>query len=341
VMIHSIYFGGGTPSILDLIVLENIINTIYKTFTIDENVEINLECNPGTVDLHKLDNYKAFGINRLSFGAQSFDDSELALLGRIHNAKDIFDVVAWARRAGFENVSLDLIFGLPNQKLETWLNSLKNAVTLQLEHLSLYGLTIEEGTKLREWIKLGKLADIDDDFAADCYEEAQTLLEKSHYVHYEISNWAKKGADENIFTCRHNQQYWRNLPYYGFGAGAHGFIHNLRIANVLHPKDYIERLKKLENYEYPLSPATNYKHPVEKEEEMNDTLMLGLRLLIEGVSLEEFRKRFEVDLFEQFGTKINKLISRGLVELVEDDQQRIRLTKKAYFIGNIVFREFV
>lgn len=339
--ISTIYFGGGTPSTLPVEFIEKILKHIEINFRLADQIEISLEANPGTIDLQKLRNYRQLGINRLSLGAQSFDDRELALLGRIHNKADIVHAVEWGREAGFSQINLDLIFGIPGQNLENWEKNLLSAMKLDVEHLSLYGLTIEPGTIFAEWVKVGKITDTNDDFLADCYDLACELLAQNHYEHYEISNWGKRDEQGKLLACRHNEQYWRNLPYFGFGAGAHGFVHKLRIANVLHPHAYIQKMKNLRTLEFPYSPATAESHSISKIEEMNETLMLGLRLLIEGVGWSDFYQRFGEDINLVFGEKIHALINKGLLEWVESDQKRLRLTRKAYFLGNIVFREFV
>ncbi len=340
-LIHTIYFGGGTPSILPVEFIEQILNHIRINFRLADQIEISLEANPGTIDLQKFISYRQLGINRLSLGAQSFDERELALLGRIHSKDDIIHAVEWGRKAGFSQINLDLIFGLPGQHLNNWEKNLLSALKLDVEHLSLYGLTIEPGTIFSEWLKAGKINDISDDFQADCYDLAGELLAQNQYEHYEISNWGKRNEQGKILSCRHNEQYWRNLPYIGFGAGAHGFVNKLRIANVLHPRAYIQQLKNLRSLEFPYSPATIESRSISKIEEMNETLMLGLRLLIEGVGWSDFYQRFDEDINRVFGKKIQALIDNGLLEWVETDQKRLRLTRKAYLLGNIVFREFV
>lgn len=341
VLIHTIYFGGGTPSLLPIELSEQILNQIHQNFHLASTPEITLEANPGTIDFEKIKGYHQFGVNRLSLGAQSFNDQELKLLGRIHNIQQIIEGVELARRAGFSQINLDLMFGLPDQSINDWEKTLFAALQLDVEHLSLYGLTIEPGTVFGEWLKKGKISDIDDDLAADCYELACDLLDQNHYEHYEISNWAKRDTEGNLLTCRHNLQYWKNLPYFGFGAGAHGFFNNMRIANVYHPDVYIKKINQGYPLEFPLSPATIESHYVTKSEEMNDTLMLGLRLLIEGVGVNDFYQRFGKDLTLIFGDKIQELINKGLLEWVEAEQKRLRLTPRAYLLGNLVFREFV
>ncbi|MGB9668779.1 MAG: radical SAM family heme chaperone HemW, partial [Anaerolineales bacterium] len=242
ILVHTIYFGGGTPSLLPIKLSEQILSQIQKEFHLTSKPEITIEANPGTIDFEKIKGYRNLGINRLSFGAQSFNERELQLLGRIHNTQQIIEGVELARKAGFSQINLDLMFGLPNQSFDDWKKSLCSALQLDVEHLSLYGLTIETGTVFGEWLKQGKISNIDEDQAADCYDLACDLLDQNHFEHYEISNWAKRDGDGRLLTCRHNLQYWKNLPYLGFGAGAHAFFNNLRIANVNHPYEYIKKI---------------------------------------------------------------------------------------------------
>ncbi len=340
-VIHTIYFGGGTPSLLKLNLIEKIINKLKKSFSFSESVEVSIEANPGTLDFEKAKAYQEMGINRVSIGAQSLNEEELQLLGRIHNVNDIFQAVDWFHKAGLDNLNLDLIFGLPGQTMDKWEKTITAAQYFEPTHFSLYCLTIEPGTKFNHWLTDGKISPGDDDFAADCYDLACELLGGRGYEHYEISNWAKCDQNNELLICRHNEQYWENLPYYGFGAGAHGFIQNMRIANIPNPKDYITKMNISLFNNYSISPTTIGTHFVNKIEEMNDTLMLGLRLLIEGVGENNFRERFGLEINDLYGEKINSLIKKGLLEWVELDQKRVRLTKNAYFLGNIVFREFV
>ena len=238
--VHTIFFGGGTPSLLSPEHFERILGAIRKNFDlkpiIDERSvvtnsvvppEISLEANPGTVSLASLKGLRKAGFNRISFGVQSSHPEELRLLERIHDFFDVIESVKEARQAGFENLNLDLIYGLPQQTLERWQESLKRAVGLNPEHLSLYALTIEHDTPFGRWMAQGLMPLPDPDAAADMYEWASQYLQAQGYEQYEISNWARPG-----YPCRHNLQYWRNEPYLGFGAGAHGCAANLRIANI-------------------------------------------------------------------------------------------------------------
>lgn len=354
--IHTIFFGGGTPSLLPLRQFEQIFAALYAHFHILPDAEISLEANPGTVSLDDLRGLRALGFNRISFGVQSFHPDELRQLERIHTPFDVFDAVRWARRAGFENLNLDLIYGLPEQSLERWLATLRWAISLAPEHLSLYALTLEHGTPFGRWAAQGLLPLPDPDLAAEMYERASEMLESAGYVQYEISNWAKDKERRSLdilvppsFACRHNLTYWRAEPYLGFGAGAHAYWGGVRSSNVLRIKTYIERLNLFEEKHgpsalrfAPLSPAVVNHHRLVRDEEMRETMMLGLRLTREGVSCQRFAGRFGIEMTDVFGKEIAQLLDLGLVEWVHDDTTTIlRLTRHARLLGNQVFIRFV
>ena len=357
--VHTIFFGGGTPSLLSPKQFEQILRTITDLFDLFDP-ETSLEANPGTVSLDSLQGLRRVGFNRISFGVQSFHADELHQLERIHDPFDVLNAVRWARKAGFDNLNLDLIYGLPEQTLPRWQESLRRAVDLDPEHLSLYALTVEPGTPFGRWAARGLMPLPDPDLAADMYEAASDFLEGQGYGQYEISNWSKPG-----FRCRHNLQYWRNQPYLGFGAGAHGCANRLRISNVLRIKTYIEHFHPdhlisdhiIPSTVFPLSPATVNKIRLTPYVEMQETLMLGLRLTEEGVSADEFRQRYGRDLQEIFGKEIERLVNLGLLEWWSADSNApkeqgqadkrmetdgtLRLTKRGRLLGNQVFMEFV
>ncbi|MCX8063369.1 MAG: radical SAM family heme chaperone HemW, partial [Anaerolineales bacterium] len=230
--IHTLYFGGGTPSLLSAEALERILVSLEQNFGFGDNIEISLEANPGTLSLEKLRAYVSLGINRISLGFQSANEHELRLLGRVHSVADVVQSVELSRSVGISNINLDLIYGLPAQTLIDWTNSLETALSLGVEHLSLYSLTVEDDTSLQEWIQMGLYPRPDTDLAADCYELARDMLSNAGYLHYEISNWAKLRDGNIAYVCQHNLQYWKNAEYFGLGAGAHGFVYGLRLANV-------------------------------------------------------------------------------------------------------------
>jgi len=353
--IKTIFFGGGTPSLLSPAQFEKIFQAIRANFNVLEDSENTIEANPGTVSLDDLKQLCKIGINRISFGVQSANMEELRMLERVHDFFEVIQSVKWARQAGFDNLNLDLIYGLPEQTLPTWQTTLQRIVDLHPEHISAYALTLEHGAPFGRWSAKGLLPTPSPDTAADMYEWASDFLESNGYVQYEISNWAKANSEFRIqnseFMCRHNLQYWRGLPYLGFGAGAHGYADGYRYSNVLRIKTYIERLTNYElchpvakrsgpiaNYEFPLTPATVNRHRQTESDDMGEFMLMGLRLTREGVSADDFRQRFGDELSVTFAQEINDLIGVGLLEW---SQSRLRLTPRGRLLGNQVFMRFV
>lgn len=336
--VHTIYFGGGTPSLAPLAGLEAVLQAIHEAFAVTPDAEVTLEANPGTLTLAYLQGLRRLGVNRLSLGVQASQPEALRLLGRLHDYFAVIQSVAWARRAGFTNLNLDLIYGLPQQTVEDWQRTLDLALGLRPEHLSLYALTLEHGTPLAAWVRRGLVAPPDDDLAATMYEWAAERLAQAGYRQYEISNWARPG-----FACRHNQQYWRNAPYLGLGAGAHGWIAGQRTVDVRAPEAYIRRMREARDRRpFPHTPATVEARRLSAAEAMEITMLMGLRLTEEGVSRAAFRQRFGVDLAEVYAEPIARLTAWGLLEWAgQGDDARLRLTPRAYLLGNVVFREFV
>jgi oxygen-independent coproporphyrinogen-3 oxidase len=339
--VHTVYFGGGTPSLLTIDQLTRVIDSLKRSFQLLPDLEMTLEANPGTVSPLYLNDLVALGFNRISFGMQSADDDLLRLLGRIHTCKDVVQSIDWAKQAGFRNINLDLIFGVPTQNLAGWKVTLDAAIAQHLEHLSLYALTVDEGTPLYATINSGQLPPLDLDLAADMYEWAEQRLVGFGYQQYEISNWAKKRADGELAVCRHNLQYWRNLPYLGFGAGAHSYAGGWRLANVAGIQEYIDRLAAKPNFQFPYSPANMTQVKIDRRAEMQETMMVGLRLVQEGVSSSGFEQRFGVSLMQVFGHEIKELIDLGLLEWSGDGQEVIRLAPRGRLLGNQVFLRFV
>ncbi|MFH2104261.1 MAG: radical SAM family heme chaperone HemW [Chloroflexota bacterium] len=343
----TVFFGGGTPSLLGIEDFRQVLQTVDDHFDLADpaSLETSLEANPGTLTLAYLRDLRLLGFNRLSLGVQSFHPEELRLLERIHDPLDVYAAVRWARRAGFENLNLDLIFGLPEQPLGRWQATVKQALDLDPEHLSLYALTVEDGTPFGRWAARGRLPLPDPDLAAEMYEWAGEYLEGRGYHQYEISNWARPGRE-----CRHNLQYWRNQPYLGFGAGAHGYANGMRVANVLRIKTYIERCRNRKAGPFPISPATVASRVISRAEEMSETMLTGLRLVAEGVSAEGFRRRFGRALMAVFGKEIDELLGLNLLEwapaAVDGEgsgagDRILRLTSAARIIANQVFIRFV
>jgi oxygen-independent coproporphyrinogen-3 oxidase len=325
--VTTIYMGGGTPTVLPLSHLTRILHEIHRAFAVVANAEVSIEANPGTVTPDELGGLAAQGVNRLSLGVQSFDDRELRLLGRIHSAADAVRVFHYARQAGFVNINLDLLYGLPGQPLSSWRASLERALDLRADHLSLYALTIEENTRLATAIAGGKLPAPDPDLAADMYELAQEFLCTAGFVHYEISNWARTPD----LLCQHNQTYWRNEPYLGIGAGAHSWRDGRRWSNIPSPADYVTQVL---GGGKPIA-AEETIHPAL---EMGETMIMGLRLLEEGVTFERFRRRFDLDLQVEFADALEELARLGLIQT---SQEQVKLSARGRLLGNQVFSRFL
>ena len=332
--VRTVFLGGGTPSLLSPAQIGQIMDKIRARFVLAEDGEVTMEANPETVDAAYLTAVRQTGINRLSFGAQSAVASELELLGRQHSFGRVQEIVAAARTAEFHNSSIDLIYGVPGQTLVSWQQSLEAALSLDTTHLSLYCLTIEPGTPMHRWLGNGQISPPDPDLAADQYDLTRDLLASAGFGHYEISNWARPG-----YESEHNLAYWRNFEYLGLGAGAHGHAAGVRYSVVRQPRVYIRRLTSGELASgYPLSTAVADTTLLTPSDQMGETMMMGLRLLQEGVSEAEFATRFGQSLGDVYGAELEKLAEWGLLEQTHG---RVRLTAKGMFLSNQVFHHFV
>lgn len=318
----TIYFGGGTPSLLKAEQVKQILETVHAHFDIDTDAEITMEMNPATVSADSLSAYRSLGVNRASFGVQTFNDRDLKLLARGHDAKDARETFRLLRETGFDNVSFDLIAGLPGQSLDDWRQNLDKAVEMQPEHLSLYLLEIHEGTPLAEQLRAGRRPMPDEDLAAEMYELMIDCLASAGYTQYEISNFSKPG-----FESRHNTKYWRLDPVYGFGVSAHSFDGFQRYSNERDTAKYVQRIEEFSNAE-----VTR-----ERINAASEFIFLGLRLN-EGVSIDAYRERFGNNIAEIYKAEIAQLTDLGLIELADD---RLRLTRKGMLFSNTVFAEFV
>jgi oxygen-independent coproporphyrinogen-3 oxidase len=390
----TLFIGGGTPTVLPVPLLAQVLEACFDAFELDAHAEITCEANPGTADQAHFAALRSPGINRLSLGVQSFDDAELRWLGRIHSAREVERAFSAARSAGFDNINLDLIFGFPGHEQASWRRTLNRALALGPEHLSLYSLTVEPNTPLGRQVRRGLVSHPDDDLAADLYQLACDLLARHGYVHYEISSWARgthlqvdrdpagqvsatqaraidhetrmlsagspsmsaiqlpasprphpgfcpsrpsrprrtgRGDRDSFLYCRHNLVYWRGEPYLGFGAGAHSYHGARRWWNVKSVPRYIARV------EAGGAPRAGGER-IGTRLAMAETMMLGLRLLQEGVPGERFRTRFGIGIEEAFGAEIDGLVARGLLERLPD---RVRLTPNGWLLGNRVFAEFM
>ena len=323
--VDTVYLGGGTPSVLPAKLLINIIKEIKNSFCLTDSVEFSMEANPGTIDEETLAVLRQAGINRVSFGIQSFSDSHLASLGRIHNSSQGIEAVRLARQAGFSNISVDLMYDLPNQTWEDWKYSLECAADLDVNHISAYGLKIEPNTPFADCLESGELTLPDDEVQNEMYELVNSYLPLRGYDRYEISNYAKDG-----FACRHNLKYWRFLPYLGLGAAAHSFWDGERFANTDNINEYINCMRRGES-------AVHYRARISQSEAMAEYCFLNLRTT-EGISLENFHNHFGISFEEIYGHQTTKLSDRGLVVV---SGGWVKLTPVGMKYGNQVFCDFL
>lgn len=317
----TIYFGGGTPSILNCAQLEKVLNAIIGNFDISPNAEITIEANPGTVTKEKAKDFKTIGFNRVSLGAQSFCDKELSLLGRIHTADDTKNCYELLRNAGFENISLDLMYAIPGQNMLSLSSSASQLLNLAPEHISCYGLKIEEGTPFEKMLERDEITEKSDDEYADMYAFICNTLKEAGYSQYELSNFAKKG-----FESRHNTKYWLGDDYVGLGAAAASKLGSKRFTHCADIEDYMKNFKNDESYE------------LSYEDAMSEFMFLSLRLTQAGASKEEFEKRFGISIEKVFPKAIRKHTSNGMLL---DEGDRYILAPKAYYISNYVLSDFV
>ncbi|HEX8198162.1 MAG TPA: radical SAM family heme chaperone HemW [Pyrinomonadaceae bacterium] len=324
--IETIYFGGGTPSLLTPKQTEKILRAVSDRFSIQPNAEITMEMNPGTLTPQIARDFRSLGINRASYGAQTFDDDELKRLGRRHTAEDVRKTIDLLRAADFTNVSFDLIAGLPGQSLKDWQRNLNEALKLKPEHLSLYLLEIHEGTPLAKHISEGKQPMPDEDLAGEMYSFLLEKIAESNYEQYEISNFCLPG-----FESRHNSKYWTFDPVYGFGCSAHSFDgERRRWANARDTNAYIELIEKT-------GGAIVEETVLDEKERRAEFAFLGLRLM-RGVCLTDFERKFGVALLDEYGAALEESFEAGLIEIEEN---RLRLTGKGALFSNTVFAAFV
>lgn len=353
--VNTVFFGGGTPSYLPDGDLGQIMEAVGEAFDLRGDAEVTVEANPGDLTPDKAASLLRQEINRISVGVQSLDNDLLNLLGRRHDADGALAAYRTVKAAGFENVNLDLIYGLPRQSLEQWQDTLLRLADLGPEHISLYALTVEEGTPLHRWVERGEVPHPDTDLAADMYHYARELLGERGYHHYEISNWYRPGlasqpdlASTTDLASRHNLAYWRNLPYLGVGPGAHSSLGGYRFWDMDPPRGYVAAAREwAPSVDGPVAEITgewlDSVGPVGGYEAIDldlaaaETMFLGLRLL-DGLDLREASERMGIDLAARYESQISELLELGL--LVKRDTL-IRLHESAYLIANQVFTRFL
>lgn len=324
--LKTIFIGGGTPTALSAKQLDRLLEGITTELLPDNKlVEFAVEANPGELTQDKLSVLKNAGVNRLSIGVQSFDDELLKKIGRVHRTEDVFRTVHQAEQAGFDNISLDLMYALPGQTIEQFKKTLETAFTLNIKHFSAYSLIVEPKTVFYNLMQKGRLSLPPQEQEANMYELAMKEMEKHGFKQYEISNYSIPGYESN-----HNITYWNNDYYYGFGAGAHGYIDGVRTSNIGPIKKYMENVQNSGH-------AYQSQHQVNIEEAMEEEMFLGLRK-VEGVQKERFFEKFNISIELKFGEQIKQLVNKGLLI---DTEHAVFLTQKGKLLGNEVFQEFL
>ncbi len=357
-VVNTVFLGGGTPSYLPEGDVARILDVIAGSYRVRADAEITAECNPNDLSPGKCAELRAAGVNRVSIGVQSMDNGLLAMLGRRHDADEAAQALERCRRAGFDNVNLDLMYGLPQQSLDQWRDTVARVVALAPEHLSLYSLTLEEGTPLRRWVQQGRLPEPDPDLAADMYDHARAALAAAGYHHYEISNWTQPGRESE-----HNLAYWRNLQWVGVGPGAHSSLwvpsslkdndagSACRFWTVRSPREYARLAREwaedvTRDDPWPAVMANRIADvPTVDGSEVSDeattaaeTMFLGLRLL-DGMDVAAASARTGIDLLARYATELSELTADGL--LVWEPDGRLRLAEEAYLVANQVFTRFL
>jgi len=321
----TVYIGGGTPTVLNEIQLSKLLNTISEHVDISNIREYTIEANPGTLNDEKILALKNSQVNRISVGVQSFNDKYLKLLGRIHSAKEAKDILFNLRENGFENISIDLIYGYPAQTLNEWKMDLNECLKLSPVHISAYCLSYERGTPLVGMMDTGKLIRLSEEEELKMYERTNDFLSNKGYLRYEISNFAKPGRE-----CLHNTVYWENREYVGIGAGAFSYINGERYCKIKNVKEYISTVKSKKS-------LICFSEKLPQEKRASEILIMALRMT-SGISKKEFFNRSGLDLTELFGKQVNMLTQAGLINF---DDERIKLTRKGLTVADSVMMEFV
>ncbi|MGE0104040.1 MAG: radical SAM family heme chaperone HemW [Blastocatellales bacterium] len=323
--VDTIYFGGGTPTTLSIEQIGRVLDACRARFIVTDGAEITAEANPGSIDQEYLSRLREIGVNRLSFGVQSFDDGELAMIGRTHSSDEAREAVRLARRAGFGNVSIDLIAGLPEQTMETWRRNLDEAFALEPDHISVYMLELYKDAPLLHRVERGELRAIDEELTVEMYYALKDEAERRGFDHYEISNWARPGAES-----RHNLKYWTGAPYHAFGVSAAGYDGRLRWSNTRNIHEYLELIESGKS-------VVVETVPLDDDDRLSEAIFLKLRLK-SGVDLEAERRRFGVDILARFRDEIDRLSEAGLIEL---DGEIMKISRRGLVLANEVFAEFV
>ena len=324
-LLETLYIGGGTPSTLSLKQMERLLEGIHQYIPLQKNNEFSIELNPDDGSIEKLALLKDYGVNRISMGVQTFNDDLLKAIGRKHRRETVYQTVAAAKQAGFDNISIDLIFRLPKQTIADFRDTLKDALELDLPHYSIYSLILEHKTVFYNLMRQGKLPLPTQDEEAEMFQMAMDAMEQSNHKHYEISNYAKPG-----YESRHNLHYWNADEYYGFGAGAHGYVKGERYQNKGPIQHYLEPLRQ---GELPILQS----QPLTRQAKIEEFMFLGLRKM-SGVTYREFAYRFNCSMMSIYQEVIMDLVEQGLI--IRDDHG-IRLSQKGKFLGNNVFQSFL
>jgi len=324
---QTLYFGGGTPSILSSEQIAELVNKVQSNFQLPGKFEFTIEANPETLSLEKLMEYRSIGVNRLSIGIQSFSDSELKIMGRIHDSNQAQNSIRWAREAGFDNISLDLIFAIPYQTTSNWMQNLNLAISFQPEHISVYCLTIEEGTPLAHKTSTGSLRKSDDETEREMYLKTIEVLVESGYQQYEISNFAKSG-----FECKHNLGYWNWSPYLGIGPSAHSFWRFHRQWNTRSIHQYLQMISDKNN-------AVDDAEELSDQQKMLEFIYLNLRKC-SGIDLQQFEGIFQISFMNKFDKIIDKLNDYKENRLLTLDKKHLKLTPFGFVIFDEICQQF-
>lgn len=325
--ITTIYIGGGTPSFINEENIEKILNNIFENYNVSKNAEITIEVNPETVTLEKIIKYKRIGINRISIGLQSTNDELLKKIGRIHSYEEFINTYNMVKKAGFDNINIDLMLGLPNQTIQDLQESLNKVIDLNPKHISVYSLIVEEETPIEKMLEENKISLPSEEIERQMYWLVKGTLEKNEYKHYEISNFAKEG-----YESKHNLNCWEQKEYLGFGVAAHSYMNNKRFSNTTIIEEYI---KNIEDGNIEKNKIINEVQT--DKEKQKEYMLLGLRK-IEGVKIQQFKNKYIDNPLFIYHNELEKLVNE---ELIEIDGNYIRLTKKGLDLANLVWQEFI